>query len=372
MLVQGGFYGRYLPSGHIVYAHAGSLMAVPFDSQRLEVTGSPVPVQEGVVTTATTSGGAEYDVSGSGLLAYVPTSARPPVRPLVWVDRTGRETNLPVPQGFYSTPRLSPDGRLLAFVYGGDNVMNSPDIYVYDFARKTLNRLTFGPGINGTPLWSPDGRKIFYRTRTSFSFRSKPADGSGKEEVLLGQFDDPGATPFAVSPDGKTMVFGARSSVGKSSFQELALDGTGKIQTLLESTSELYGAQFSPDGRWLAYCSAASGRPEIYVQPFPGAGGEWIISREGGRFARWARNGREIFFMNGDKMMSAAVQTEATFRAETPRLLFQASVDDYDVAPDGQHFLMLKPAEATGSPTELNLALNWLDELKRRVPARTK
>jgi serine/threonine-protein kinase len=114
ILVQGGFYARYIPSGHVVYAHGGSLMAVPFDSQRLEITGSPVPVQEGVVTTASTSGGAEYDVSGSGLLAYVPGNARPPARSLVWVDRTGKETSLPAPQGFYSAPRLSPDGKRLA------------------------------------------------------------------------------------------------------------------------------------------------------------------------------------------------------------------------------------------------------------------
>ena len=376
MLIQGGFYARYVPSGHIVYAHAGSLMAVPFDSQRLKVTGSPVPVQEGVVTTASTSGGAEYDVSGSGLLAYVPGIASSFVHSLVWLDRNGREAKIPAPSGFYTAPRLSPDGRLLALTFTGSTLMNTPDIYVYDFMRKTLNRLTFGPGINTNPIWSPDGRKIFYRTSAAFSFRSKLADGSGKEEVLLEQIDDPSATPLAVSPDGKALLFMALNPSGKDSVQALALDGTRKLQTLLESNSTLYGAQFSPDGRWLAYSSAESGRPEVYVQTFPGTGGKWMISREGGITARWARTGREIFFFDGDKLMSAAVQTDPTFTAETPRLLFQASgyvtSGNYDVARDGQHFLMLKQEQASGNPTELNITLNWFDELKHQVPAGKK
>lgn len=199
-------------------------MAVPFDLQRLEVTGSPVPVQEGVVTTATTSGGAEYDVSSPGLLAYVPGNARPPVRSLVWVDRTGKETSLPAPQGFYSAPRLSPDGRLLAVqLVDFSSPMNSPDIYIYNFARKNLDRLTFGPGVNTNPVWSPDGHKIFYRTRGSPSFRWKLADGSGREEVLLDRLDDPAAVPYSVSLDSKSLLFGALLSRNWS-LQAVALD----------------------------------------------------------------------------------------------------------------------------------------------------
>ena len=138
----------------------------------------------------------------------------------------------------------------------------------------------------------------------------------------------------------------------------------------------MYGAQFSPDGRWLVYTGLESGRMEIYVQSFSGNAGKWMITRDGGNNPRWANNGREILFMNGDKMMSAAVQTEPTFRAETPRMLFHSASyvtsGSYDVAPDGQHFLMLKQEEASGSPTELHITLNWFDELKRRVPAGKK
>jgi serine/threonine-protein kinase len=364
-LVQGGSYARYVPSGHIVYAHAGSLMAVAFDLSRMEVTGSPVPVQEGVVTTSTTSGGAEYDVTESGLLAYVPGNARPPVRSLVWVDRTGLAKTISAPPKDYASPRLSPDGRLLAIQV---TEMRVPDIWIYEFARNTLTRLTFGPGNSAAPLWTPDGRRVVYRTRvTSPSFRSKLADGSGKEAILLGkEFDDPAATPYSLSPDGKTLLFGV------SGIQALSLDGSNKIQPFLQSAFNLAGAQFSPDGRWIAYSSDESGRRELYVQPFPGPGGKWMVSTEGGQYLRWAPNGREIFYRNLDKMMAVPVETQPAFKAGTPHMLFQSTgylgLANYDVAPDGQHFLMIKQEESAATPKELNVILNWPEELKRRAP----
>lgn len=369
-LLQGGTYARYVPSGHIVYAHAGSLMAVAFDFSRMEVTGSPVPVQEGVVTTALTSGGAEYDVTQSGLLAYVPGNARPPVRSLVWVDRLGGSKTIPAPSRVYSSPRLSPDGKRLALQVNDNGALA---IWIYEFTRDTLTRLTFGPGSSSAPVWTPDGQRIIYNTRTTApSFRSKLADGTGNEEILFGrEFDDPGVSPYSVSPDGKTLLFG-HSPDGRLAIQELSLDGSEKIQPFLQSSFNQSGPQFSPDGRWVAYTTDESGRREIYVQPFSGASGKWMISTEGGQYPRWARNGHEIFFINGDKLMSVPVETQPAFKAGTPRALFQTAgflgVGNYDVAPDGQHFLMIKQEEALTSIKELKVILNWFEDLKRLAP----
>jgi serine/threonine-protein kinase len=371
-LIDGGSYARYVPPGHIVYARRGSLMAVAFDASRIEVTGSPAPVQDGVVTTALTSGGAEYDVAESGLLAYVPGSARPPLRTLVWVDRAGLTKTLPAPPRVYSSPRLSPDGKMLALQIMENG---SPDIWVYEFARNTLTRLTFPPGSSTTPLWTPDGRRIVYNTRTtapSYSVRSKPADGSGGEEKLSGrELDDLGASLYSVSPDGKTLLVGAYTA-GRQAIQALSLDGNAKIQPFLQSSSNIYGAYFSPDGRWVVYMSEESGRREVYVQPFPGPGGKWMISTEGGESPRWSPTGREIFYRSGEKLMIVPVETQAAFKAGTPRVWFQGAgylgQQHYDIAGDGQHLLMVKQEEPSTAPRELNVILNWPDELNRRAP----
>jgi Protein kinase domain/WD40-like Beta Propeller Repeat len=370
-VIKGGSYARYVSSGHIVYAHSGALMAVPFDLKRMEVTGSPMPVREGVVTTALTSGGAEYDVTESGLLAYVPGNARPPVRTLVWVDRNGATRNVPAPEKYYSSPRLSPDGKLLALQV---NENGSPDIWVYEFARNTLTRLTFGPGVSSSPLWTADGRRIVYNTRTdSPSFRSKLADGSGAEETLFGkEFDDQGAAPLAVSPDSKTLLFSS-SSAGRLAIEALSLDGSGRIQPFLQSSFNIATAKFSPDGRWVVYSSDESGQWEIYVQPFPGPGGKWMVSSGGGQYPRWTSNGREIFYRSGDKVMAVPVETQPAFKAGTPWMWFPGEgyvgLGNYDIAADSEHLVMLKQEDTSTSPKELNVILNWSEELKRRAPA---
>jgi Tol biopolymer transport system component len=251
------------------------------------------------------------------------------------------------------------------------------NIWIYELGRNTLMRFSFG-GSGAVPVWTPDGRRLIYRTRVpSFSIRSKLADGSGTEEVLLGKdFEDASAAPFSVSPDGKTLLFSNHNSTGISETYALALDGSGKIEPFLQAPFNQFQAQFSPDGRWVAYTSNESGREEVYVQPFPGPGGKWMVSTEGGNYPLWARSGREIFFREEDKMMSAAVETLPTFKAWAPRMLFRGGgylasyleLGNYDVAPDGQHFLMIKDKESPASSRELGLVIHWTDELKRRAP----
>ncbi|HEY1483830.1 MAG TPA: protein kinase, partial [Candidatus Acidoferrum sp.] len=281
-LVEGGSYARYLPSGHIVYARAGSLMGMAIDSSRMEVTGSPVPVQEGVVTSALTSGGAEYDVTESGLLVYVPGNLKPPVRTLQWIDRAGVAKTLPAPARVYASPSFSRDGKQLALQISDDGVAA---IWIYEFARNTLTRLTFGPGSRTAPLWSGDGRRIIYNARSpTASFRSKLADGSGEEEIIFGNESyDPGAAPQSASHDGKTLLFGSYPA-GRQAIQAFSLDGSNNIRPYLQGAFNFSSAHFAPDGRWVVYMTDETGRRQIYVQPFPGPGGKWLISPEEGQY----------------------------------------------------------------------------------------
>ena len=373
-LVEGGSYARYVPSGHIVYARAGSLIAVPFDLRRLEVSGEPVPVLEGLVTTAVTSGGAEYDVAPNGLLAYVPGTARAPESSLVWVDRQGVARKLPAPLNNYSRPRISPNGKLMAVQIHS----NGPsDVWVYDFGRNTLTRLTFA-GNNADPVWTADSQKLIYRSiKGNPSFQWRAADGSGAEETLLKlDVDVTGAVPFSVSPNDKILLYSHRGPAGMAVTYTLSLDGRGTTRPYSQSTNQMVDSEFSPDGHWVAYASNESGRQEVYVQPFPGPGGKWMISTSGGAFPRWSRSGHELFYLNGYKVMSVTVETKPTFKAGTPQLLFEnssyGSLGDYDVAPDGKHFVMITQEDVNATPNELNVVVNWTEELKRRAPAEKK
>jgi serine/threonine-protein kinase len=391
ILIRGGTYARYVPTGHLVYYRAGTIMAVPFDPVRLEVMGTPAPVIEGVTAATGASGAAQFSFSSLGSLAYVPGgSAGQTEMTLVWVDRKGAEQPLPAPPRAYDDPRLSPDGQQVALIEGSTN-----DVWVYDIPRATLARLTF-EGTSDFPLWTPDGKRIvFVSTKAGVAgLYWKPADGSGPEERLTTSEVLP--QPSSVSPDGKTLAFNeVRPNTGHDIWV-LSLEGTPsraaesegdprqagaegrKPKLFLQAPFGQFAPMFSPDGRWLAYHSMESGRGEIYVQPFPGPGGKWLISSEGGDAPVWARNGRELFYRNGEKMMVVDITTQPGFRAGTPRMLFERSGyrndmvrADFDVSPDGQRFLVLKAKEQpqAAAATQIHVVLNWFEELKRRVPS---
>ena len=369
-LVDGGSYARYVAPGTMVYARGGTLMAMPFDAGKLEVTGPAVPAVEGVISTPVTSGSVEYEVSDTGTLVYVPGTAKPPARSLVWVDRQGKGQELPVAPNSYATPRISPNGKLLALqiMAGGPEAL-----WIYDFGRNTLMRLLTSSTGTSYPVWMPDSRGLVYRTRVpSFSIRRKLADGSGEEETLLGSdFGDPGAAPLAVSPDGKTLLLATLSSNGTIGLRVLALDGSRKIETYLDAAYNQSAGQFSPDGHWVVCVTNESGRQEIYVQPYPGRGGKWMISSGGGVSPRWSRNGREIFFRNDDAVMVVPVKTQPTFQAGTPKMLFRdpsyLGVQNYDVTPDGEHFLMVKRKDIPAGENQVNVVLHWNEELREKV-----
>jgi serine/threonine-protein kinase len=376
VLVEGGTYGRYVPSGHLVYARAGGLLAVPFDLKRLEVTGPPLPIVEGVAMTAIT-GAAEFGASADGSLAYVPGAETGVERTLVWVDRKGTAQPLSAPPRPYGDPRLSPDGQRVAL----EIVHGNSGVWVYDLGRGTSTRLIeTGGTLLASPVWTPDGKRVTFSSLASggWDLDWMSADGSGGPERLA-----PGESlqwPGSWSPDGQALAFSKTDPTTGSDIWVLNLKPERKAQPFLQTPANESGGMFSPDGRWLAYQSDESGRWEVYVRPFPGPGGKTQISAEGGVEPVWARNGRELFYRNGDKMMATAVETKPTFAAAKPKLLFerhyepspQSFLANYDVSPDGQRFLMINASEQEQASTQINVVQNWFEELERRVPTGKK
>ena len=364
-----GRQARYAATGHVVYGlfDSGTLMAAPFDLARLEVTGDSVPVLEGV--RGTTTAAIDYSFSRTGTLVYVPAGEGEEPFNLVWVNREGVVERLGTPPHDYWYPRLSLDGRRLAVRIGSD-------IWVHDISRQTLTRLSF-EGVNDLPVWTPDGKRVTWRSNREGpgNLFWKLADGSGPAERLsTGEFRQ---NPSSWSPDGQTLAFYQRPGAGGPSDRDiwlLPLQGDRQPRPFLQTPFDESASVFSPDGRWLAYVSHESGRGEIYVQPFPGPGGKWQISTEGGQEPVWARSG-ELFYrsLGGQKMMAVEITTEPVFSAGTPQLVFEGSYQPslgriamYDVTRDGQRFVMIEPRQGAEAP--INVVLNWFEELKRLVP----
>jgi eukaryotic-like serine/threonine-protein kinase len=366
-LTPGGASPQYESSGYLIYAQAGNLMAVPFDPQRLEVKGAPVPVVQDVVQGPGGPAPAQYSVSATGSLAYVPGSTQVSQSKLVWISRKGTEQPLSAPTRDYDEPRVSPDGRRVALGSGGQ-------IWIYDLARDTLTRFTFEGSLNGGQAWTPDGKRIAFTSSRggTLNLYWQMADGSGGLERLT--TSDHVQAPLSWSPNGQLLSF-IELNAGPP-IRVLRLSDR-KAQPFLQTTSNAGVPQFSPDGRWMAYVSDESGRSEIYVQPYPGPGGKWQISTDGGSEPVWNRNGRELFYRSGDKMMAVDITTEPSFSAGKPKMLFEghyvsgtgASFPEFDVSPDGERFLMLKSVtQEQAAPTQINVVLNWTEELKRLVP----
>jgi serine/threonine-protein kinase len=374
---------RYLPTGHIVYGLGNNLFAVRFDINALKMIGGPVPVVESVLRTLVP----QYAISDSGTLVYVPgteTGSAPFQRTLVWVDRNGKEEPLAAPLNAYFNPRLSTDGTKVALRVAAAAVGNS-DIWIWDLVHKTLTRLTF-EGINATPLWTPDGKRIaFFSSREGkSSIYWKSADGAGKDELLGSVPGGKPSFPASWSDNGKTLVLAEfkdmRFDIGMLSMER---DHTWK--SLLSEKYHEAQPQISPDGRWMVYTSNESGQNQIYVRPFPDVNsGRWQISTNGGDSPLWSKNGKELFYRNGDAVMAVPVKTVPTFSLETPRTLFRGTYVSnvfmagnwdfvtWDVSPDGKRFLMMKEAGSTasggGGSRKISIVLNWTEELKQRVP----
>jgi Tol biopolymer transport system component len=370
-LIQGAMFPHYAASGHLVYAQGGTLAAVPFDPQRLAVTGAAVPLVEGVLQS-TVDGDAQYGFSATGSLAYIPGTTQATQLRLVWVNRNGAEQPLAAREHAYVNPRISPDGRRVAVGI----TEQERQVWLYDLSRDTLTRFTFQGNNNLVPFWTPDGKRIAFTSNKEGQRNIfwQLADGSGGlERLTTSEFVQ---IPASWSPDGQLLTFSEVNATTGYDIWVLRM-GDRKAEPFLRTQFNEAAPQFSPDGHWLAYISDESGRKEIYAQPYPGPGGKWQISTEGGAEPLWNRNGRELFYRSGKKMMAVEIATKPSFSAGTPKMLFEGqyqslstiSTPNYDVSPDGQRFLMLKPTEQVQSaPTQINVVLNWFEELKRRVP----
>jgi serine/threonine-protein kinase len=370
----GGTQPQYATSGHLIYAQGTTLMAVPFDPQRLEIKGTPVPVIEGV-TYSPSYGSSQFSISETGTLVYVSGPSQANQRKMVWVSRNGAEQTLPAPpQDYRGEVKLSPDGQRVAMEINNQ-------IWLYDLARDTLTRSTFEGDVNLNPRWTPDGKRIAFRSTKEGGVGNifwQRTDGSGGLERL--STDEYLQVPTSWSPDGKFLAFQENNPKTARDIWVLRMSDH-KSQPFLVTPFNEGDPTFSPDGNWMAYVSNESGRPEVYVQPFPGPGGKWQISTEGGTEPAWNRNGKELFYRNGDKMMALDVTTQPGFSPGKPRMLFEGQylANDwpqlgtvYDVSPDGQRFLMVKTTEQAFAATQINVVLNWFEELKQKVPTGTK
>jgi serine/threonine protein kinase len=354
----------YAPPGYLFFNRVGTLLAQPFDADRLELKGDAIPIAEGVQFNAANAKAA-VTVSANGVLAYrlVPSAAQ---NKLVWVDRKGTEQQLDAPSHAYRNPRLSPDGQRVAVTIDELGTQE----WLLDTKRGTLTRLTFEGSYNGALAWTPDGKRIAFGSDRAGQRNLfwQLADGSGGTERLA--TSDRSQIAGSWSPDGQTLAF---EQVNPDTGYDLFVYRIGdrKVETFLQTRFNEIAPRFSPDGRWLAYVSDESGRTEVYVQPYPGPGGKWQISTEGGTEPVWARNG-ELFYRSEDKMMAVGTNTKANFSAETPKVLFERhyatynTMPAYDITPDGQRFLLAKTAEQ--GPQEISVVLNWFEELKQKAP----
>jgi serine/threonine-protein kinase len=358
-----GFDARVMPGGYLVYTFSRAVRAVRFDLRRHQTVDAPVTLVEHV-TTYTLYPIAVADASANGTLIYAPRDQAP--RRLLWVDPTG-ERPLPIQAGLYETPRLSPSGERVA-------VKLDDDIWVIDLRRPTLTRLTVAPGWNDTPAWTPDGRRIAYGCHRRGVYHGVcwlPADGSGTEEELFARPNYASVAGF--SPDGGTLLFLDNTmDTGHDVGTYTLSDRT--VRPLLASAFNERSPAVSPDGRWIAYSSDDSGSRQVYVQPFPALGARWQASTDGGDEPVWSRDGRQLFYRRKDDMVAVAVSGTPEFQAGLPHTLFsgrylafvQRPDTDYDVAPDGRRFLVVKREGTQEAP--LVMIVDWAEELRRRLP----
>jgi serine/threonine-protein kinase len=374
-LIERGSCAHYVQTGHLIYSLAGDLIAVPFDLKAMKVTGSPLPVVEGVMLGW--YGTAHFSVSRNGSLVYIPGSVAPAANDrLVRIDRTGKVEVLPFPLGDYQSPRISPDGESLLVVETEPEPI--PHMWVFDLARGSKRRFTDERGDTYWGIWSPDGKQIVFNSSlggATMDLYSKPADGSAQEKRLTeGTLT---LLPKSWADDGKTLIITQAVDPNTGfDIEMLPYEAVGTPQPLINTRFDEFHPTISPSGRWLAYSSDESGRAEIYIKPYPGPGGAIPVTTEGGREPVWDPSEKELYYRddNGDKLFKVSILTEPAVQIGSPELLFEGRFfgssnwgRNYDISPQGDFFILIEEGEMQ-SAAQINVVLNWFEELKRLVP----
>ena len=356
--------------GYLLFVREDALMAQPFDAQRLVTTAEAVPVAEQIQRVLGSGNAGVFSASEGGLLAFQGGAGADGGTKLTWFDRAGRQIGVLGDPAAYGDLDLSPDGKR-ASVSIPDQAGRARDIWIYDVTRGLRTRFTFDPADEQASLWSPDGSRVVFNSRRKghMDLYQKAGSGAGAEEMLLE--DNLEKTPRSWSPDGRSILYGSAGGATGNDLFVLPLSGDRKpVPYLATRFGETFG-QSSPDGRWVAYASNESGRQEIYVAPFPGPGGKWLISTAGGDYPRWRPDGTEIFYRALDsKLMAAAVNGKgSSFEVGAVKPLFQTTAFlggrwPYDVSADGQRFLINTLPEQVGS-APITVVLNWTAALPK-------
>ena len=356
----------YAASGQLLFVRQGTLFAQAFDAARLELKGNPFSVVERIASASTAQGSAAVSASLAGPIVYRTASAGGR-RQFVWFDRSGKEVGKAGDPVAANELSISPDGRRVALP---QLINNDFDIWLLDLGRGVFSRFTFDAAVDVSATWSPDGRRIAWRSNRKgvYDIYEKPAIGPGSEELLLATAQDKNPTDW--SPDGRFLLYHNPDPKTGNDIWALPLDGDRKPFPVVRTNFEEQDGQFSPDGQWIAYVSNESGRFEIYLQPFPGPGGQAQVSTNGGAQVRWRRDGKELFYIALDgRLMAVPIRlafNTQTIEAGSPIPLFATRVggalsipfrQQYDISPDGQRFLMNTVTEEAAAP--ITVILNW-------------
>jgi Tol biopolymer transport system component len=365
-VIEGGSNPAYVDTGHVVFARGDTLMAVPFSTSELAVTGEPVALVQGIRRAS--GGAADYAVSANGTLVYVRSGGDTgSSAAVVWADRTGQVAGRAVPDMVNNPrdPRLSPDGKRLLLVTGPEN---DGDLWSYDLSGRPPIPLAL-PNDNRLPVWSPDGKQVAF-TAFSTGVMTLPADGSERTPQLLRG----GYLGTAVWSAAGQLILMSLSN--NTDIVTMPVTPTGEVTDLVGSASSEYDPALSPNGHWLAYVSSRTGQPEIWVQEYPEGAPPVRVSSNGGYEPLWSADGRELFYRQGNAVMAAAVETESDFSFAAPKLLFSGPYIQrtlpfsraWDVARDGR-FLMIQPADENlaAAPASIVVVQNFGEELKQRV-----
>lgn len=354
----------YAPPGYLVYVRESNLVAVPFDANKLQVTGKARAIAENVQAYPNTAS-AIFSVSQNGVLTYQ-TSHTPAVSQLAWFDRSGKQLSTLGPKGDFEDPAVSNDGKHVA-INRIDPQNGITNIWVYESTEDTANRFTFSASFDHHAIWSPDESRIIFDSERNgpSDLYEKNFNGTGSEQLLLHTDEEKVALCF--SPDGRFLVYQSTNLKTKGDLWMMPLFGDRKPIPFLHTDNSELGGQISPDGKWLAYTSDESGRWEVYVTTFPDVSSKWQVSTAGGTQPRWRRDRKGLFYLAADrKLMSVEIKSSGTFEsgAVTPLFATRAKYTGtiaYDVSADGQSFL-INTIVSDETPTPLTVVLNWKNQ----------